>query len=175
MRKNEKVSTASKKVVAAKAARRPAPTGARLLAPGDEVRLPLRIHNRVHGYDPRLLREDVPSRAIEGLVLSVREIATGKLVPLASGEFSQYVLEVLHNRSFDAIFSSTQNAGKSTMGQRPQNTPMWARVKSALHQMGAERKLISLADGTLNASPLATMLDGWRIVKVRANEIEAVE
>lgn len=176
MQKAKPASAASKKVVAAKTRQRASARQApQMLAPGDEVRLPLRIHNRFAGYDPRLLREDAPSRQIEGLVLSIRDIATGQLVPLASGEFSQYVVEVLHNRSFDASFSSVANAGKATMGMRPQNAPAWAKVKSVLKQLGAERKLVSTADNSINTSPLTELLDGWRVVKVKADQLEMPE
>ncbi len=57
MQKAKKASAASKKVVAAKTRQRASARQApQMLAPGDEVRLPLRIHNRFAGYDPRLLR-----------------------------------------------------------------------------------------------------------------------
>jgi hypothetical protein len=177
LKTTKKASSASKKVVAAKARRRSASKSKeqRMLAPGQEVRLPLRVHNLFAGYNPRLLREDVPSRQIEGLVLSIREIATGKMVGLAVGDFDKYVIEVIHNRSFDASFASTGNAGKATMGERPQNTKMWAKLKATLHQMGQERKLVSTTDDSFAKSALPELLDGWRVVKVRASEIEAVE
>jgi len=148
---------------------RPSP---RLLAPGEAIRLPLRAHNQFPGYDPRLLREEGPSRPIEGIVLSIREIASGQLVPLASGNLSQYVLEVLHNRSFDASFSSSHNAGRATAGEPPQASAVWERVRALLREMAAERKLVSISDGSISSSPLGTLLDGWRVVKVRADQIE---
>lgn len=171
----KKDTATSKKIAAAKARKRTtAKAPAQVLSLGEEVRLSLRAHNQFLGYDPRLLEEEGPSRAIEGLVLSIRELATGRLLPLASGNFGQYVLEVLHNRSFDPAFASLQNAGK-TIGEKPQATPMWTKVRDTLRQMAAEHKLISLSDGSLSASPLVGLLDGWRVVKVRADQIEIVE
>jgi hypothetical protein len=176
MRKKKKDTTTSKKVASAKGRKRRAPKAApRVLALGEEVRLSLSIHNQFAGYDPRRFREEGPSRPIEGIILSIREIATGQLLPLASGDYSKYVIEVLHNRSFDPSFASKQNAERMSAGERPQASPLWEKVRAALRQMAKERQLVSLADGSFSSSPLAGMLDGWRVIKMRANEIEAAE
>jgi hypothetical protein len=176
MVKKKPASTATKKVAAAKTTRRKKVSSAlKMLNPGDAVRLSLRIHNQYAGYDPRLLREEGASRQIEGIVLSIREIATGKLVPLATGNFNQYVLEIIHNRSFDPTFASLQNAGKVVPGERNRISPLWQKVQLGLRQMAKERKLISLADGSFSASPINALLDGCRIVKVRADEVEPPE
>jgi len=172
----KKDTTTSKKVAAAKARKRAkAQAPPRVLSPGEEVRLPLKVHNQFTGYDPRSLREEGPARPIEGIILSIREIASGQLVPLASGDFNQYVLEVLHNRSFDPSFASSQNAGRVGREERPQAAALWEKVRTLLRQMAQERKLISLADGSLPSSPVVGLLDGWRVVKVRADQIEVPE
>lgn len=172
MQKKTKAPAASKKIAAAKAKKRPrVNVQPRMLAPGDEVRVPLRVHNSYPGYDPRSLAEDVPTRAIEGIILSIRDIATGHLVPLATGNFDQYVLEIIHNRSFDAAFGSQQNSSKMPPGSPPQASPLWNKSCMLIKQLAAERKLISSADGSVYKSPLANLLDGWRIVKVRADQV----
>ncbi|NIM06429.1 MAG: hypothetical protein GTO55_08515 [Armatimonadetes bacterium] len=176
MKKTKKDTAASKKVAAAKSRKRtPVKRSPKVLAPGEEIRLSLRTHNQFTGYDPRLLREEGPSRPIEGIILSIREIASGQLVPLASSDFGRYVLEVLHNRSFDPSCASAENAPSGATGDRPQAAPLWEKVRSTLRAMTKERRLVSLTDGSLSSSPLATMLDGWRIVKVRADQIEVPE
>ena len=176
MMKSQKDTTASKKIAAAKARKNAETQGPQLpISPGEVVRLSLRSHNEYAGYDPRLLREEGPSRPIEGIVLSIREVATGSLVALAAGDFKKYVVEVIHTRSFDPAFGSLQNAGKVSAGERAKRGPLWDKMRNTLRQMAAEHKLISLADGSLNTSPLNEMLDGWRIVKVRADQIEVAE
>ncbi len=175
MEKKKRASTASKKVAAARAKRRPSARSAPLiLAPGEVVRLPLREHNRFAGYDPRHLQgEEASGWPIEGIILSLREISSGQLVPLASGDPGRYVLEVLHSRSFDPSFASVQNAGRAAAPG--QTSPIWAKVRALLSSLAAERKLVSLADGSLASSSLASLLDGWRIIKVRADEVEVPE
>jgi|WetSurMetagenome_2_1015567.scaffolds.fasta_scaffold410476_2 hypothetical protein len=176
MIKKKPASTATKKVAAAKVAKsKKTKNPLTLLAPGDAVRLSLRVHNRFSGYDPRQKREDSTSRQIEGIILAIREIATGKLAALASGDFSQYVLEVIHNRSFDPSFASTQNAGKVIPGERGRISPLWQKVQQAIKQMAKEHKLVSISGGGFSGSPISGLLDGFRVVKVRADEIEALE
>jgi hypothetical protein len=176
MVKKIQASSATKKVATAKTTRRKKVTNTlKLLAPGDIVRLSLKIHNQYAGYDPRLLREEGVGRQIDGIVLSIREIATGKLVPLASGKFSEYVLEIIHNRSFDPTFASLQNAGKVIPGERGRISPLREKVQQLLRQMAKERKLLSISDKTFSASPVGNLLDGCRVIKVRADEVEASE
>ncbi len=98
---------------------------------------------------------------LSGIVCSIRNVKTGKLVPKAAGRMSDYVLEILDTQTFDPAFSSARNTG----GPAPKQAVAQAVKKAA--QAG---RLMSDAAGSLREGPLAR-LDGWRIVKFVASEV----
>lgn len=139
---------------------------------GDAVRMPTEASNTFSHYDPR---QEIAGRGagpIEGLVCAIREVATGKLVAKTSGALSGYVLEVLHDRTFHPQFSGNINSGGPKGSVIARENAKWARVRAHLMEMAKSGKLVSQATGALNAEPFASLLDGWRVVKLHADLVE---
>jgi len=142
---------------------------------GDAIRLPAESRNQMARYDPRIARAARGGEAIEGIACSIRDIATGKLVPMTHGNLEGYVLEVLHNRTFTLQFSSSKNTGGPRGPDRVTDNPSWKRLRTLLRAMASQQQLLSAASGGLSREPLSSLLDGWRVIKVRAELVELVE
>jgi hypothetical protein len=110
--------------------------------------------------------------ATEGLVCSIREIATGKLVGKTKGALTEYVLEVLHQRTFKSQFSSSQNTGGRRGPNDVSSNPAWVKLRGLLREMAARSEFVSQASGGLSQQVFGSLLDGWRMVKVRAQMVE---
>jgi len=145
------------------------------VAVGDAVRLPADTSNQMARYDPGFLGAARGAEAIEGIVCSIRQISSGKLVPVTQGKLQGYVLEVLHSHTFAPQFSSTRNTGGPRGPERVSDSPSWKRLRVLLREMASERQFVSAAPGGLAREPFASLLDGWRVIKVRAEVIELVE
>jgi hypothetical protein len=104
----------------------------------------------------------------EGIVCSIREIATGKLVAKTRAPLHQYVFEVLHDRTFRPAFSSTSNVGAAKGTGEPGRSSAWRRVREMLREMSARNEF--LVPGS--EAVFGSLLDGWRVVKVRARAEE---
>ncbi|UCC69285.1 MAG: hypothetical protein JSV79_05050 [Armatimonadota bacterium] len=142
------------------------------VAVGDAVRLPPERHNEIRLYDPKLATGARAAEAIEGIVCSIRDIRTGKLVPKTKGDLTGFVLEILHTQTFRAQFSSEKNvAGSSGAGALTDN-PLWLNLRAALQETAARRDFASAGSGALLEEPFASFLDGWRVVKVKAEAVE---
>ena len=152
-----------------RAAERPKPVGV-----GDAVRMPTDVSNTFRHYDPRQEISGLGAGVIEGLVWSIREVASGKLVPKTRGALSGYVLEVLHDRTFHPQFSGNVNSGGPKGPTVASENPKWVRIRTLLQEMAKSGKLVSQASGGLTAEPFVTLLDGWRVVKLHAEVVEVV-
>jgi len=51
--------------------------------------------------------------------------------------------------------------------------PIRARLRELLTEMAAKKKYISVVSGGLAEEPLLSLLDGWRVVKVRAERVQS--
>lgn len=143
------------------------------VAVGDVVRFSGDARNQMSRYDASASPEARGAEAIEGIVCSIRNIATGKAVGKTRGDVSSFVLEIVHHQTFKVHYASDRNTGGPRGPENVRNNPIWARVREALTAMAAKKQYISSAAGGLSEEPLASLLDGWRVVKVKAESVES--
>ena len=169
--------TARKKAKTTESARprRKVSRAPRAIAVGDAVRVPAEVHNRITRYDPRLARVGQGSEAIEGIVCSIRKVATGRLAAKTSGPLDGFVLEILHAQTFRPQLSSVRNSGGPKGSEDPTQNPTWLRLRAKLQEMASRRQFVSHASGRFTSEPFDAMLDGWRVVKVRAELVDRDE
>jgi hypothetical protein len=145
------------------------------VAVGDAVRFPAEARNQIGRYDPAIARGARGAEAIKGIVCSVRNIATGKLVAKTRGDLAGYVLEIMHDQTFQLHYGSDRNTGGPRGPESVRDNPAWRRVREVLGEMAASGKLVSAASGGLGEEPVRSLLDGWRVVKVKAEYVESAE
>jgi hypothetical protein len=146
------------------------------VAVGDEVRLPVEMANQFRHYDARQELLGRTGDAIEGLVCSIREILTGKRVAKTHGPLEKYVLEIVHNRTFSAQYGSRQNNRDRSGRPAADLAACEARLRLAdlLRQAASNGEVAGQASDLLTKDPFAALLDGWRVVKLRANLVEVL-
>jgi len=108
---------------------------------------------------------------VEGIVCSIRDIAAGKLVGKTKGPAEGYVFEVLQDRTFSPALSSTRNIGGARPPAEVTSNPTWRKVREVLREAAARGQLLGGAPQEL----LGSVLDGWRVTKVRAQMVERRE
>lgn len=143
------------------------------VAVGEAVRIPVEAPNLITRYDPARARGARGAEAIEGIVLSIRKIASGQLVAKTTGDLSGFVLEIVHNQTFRPYLSSDKNTGGPRGPEQVTANPAWMRLRELLREMVESKQLVSAASEGLSKEPLRSLLDGWRVVKVKAQHIEA--
>ncbi|OPZ81157.1 MAG: hypothetical protein BWY76_03124 [bacterium ADurb.Bin429] len=144
-----------------------------MLTVGDYVRLKSRAANQHQSF--QLNREELSTQyeSVDGIVLSIREISTGRLLAETSGDLDGYVIELLNERTFSSRFASQRNAPRGT--DHPTAAPAWARLRQALRQAADGGVLYSSSMPTLfTESPLAKLLDGWKVLRIRSCDFEPV-
>jgi hypothetical protein len=144
------------------------------LAVGDHVRLKARIANQHQSF--QLTRDEMATQhePVDGIVLSIREIGSGKLVRETDGPLDAYVIELLNERTFSARFASTRNAPRGT--DHPTAAPSWDRLRRALNDAALQGVLYSSTMPALfTESPLAKLLDGWKVLRVRSCDFELLD
>jgi hypothetical protein len=104
-------------------------------------------------------------------VASIRDIRSGELVAMATGDLGQYVFEVIHVDSFRPGFGSTRNAAGADTPGGLTASPAWKTLRKKLRDTAKKGKLVSHAAGTLDKEITAGLLDGWRASKVRATDL----
>jgi len=159
------------------------------IAVGDLGAVPGEARNLIARYEPRGGGLTRGGPAIEGLVCSIREIVTGRLVARTKGPLAGYVIEVIHDLTFSPQFSSAANTQRGAAGAL-QPTPlagagggrapageerdlreragMWFRLRALLRKMAEGGEFVSVAGGGLASGEFRQLLDGWRVVKVKA-------
>jgi len=157
---------------ARRASRRPS-AALSTVAVGDAVRIAADVRNLIGRYDPKAVQER-HGEGIEGIVCSIRQIATGKLVAKTSGDLSGFVLEVVHNQTFRLHYGSDRNTGGPRGPEDVRENPVWQRTRSALRELATSKKFGSLSVGGAPDESLRSLLDGWRVVKVKAQQVEAM-
>lgn len=148
---------------------------AQTIAIGDQVRVPLQAANAFPGYSLPREPGEFLSEPIEGLVCSIREVSTGQLTAVASGRLDQFVFEILHSRTFNPRFSSEHNVGGARVARPVQEYDRWKRLRQRLRESAEKGQLLSHASQGLVKEVLGTMLQGWRVTKVRTDAIESME
>ncbi|MFB3880412.1 MAG: hypothetical protein ACE149_04070 [Armatimonadota bacterium] len=141
------------------------------VAIGDAVRIS--ASNLIGRYDPSVALER-GGEVIEGLVSSIRQISTGKLVPKTTADLSGYVLEVVHTQTFRPHLASDANTGGARASDDARESPAWHRLQTALRAMAGSKRLVSISTGGISDGSIRPLLDGWRVVKVKAQHAEAM-
>ena len=159
----------------APARRRPDPAykALKTVAVGDVVRFSGGFRNQMTRYDANVSGDGRGAEAVEGIVCSIRSISTGKLVGKTRGGMSGYVLEIVHHQTFKLHYGSDRNTGGPRGPEDVRNNPTWARLRQLLTEMAAKKQYISAAAGGLAEEPLASLLDGWRVVKVKSEHVQS--
>jgi hypothetical protein len=142
------------------------------VAVGDVVTVP--TENRGEG-DVGSWAATGPAEAILGLVCSIRAIATGKLVSKTRGDLSGYLLEVIHGESFLSQGVSSVNRGGPRRLRQLRQTPAWSETRALLRGLAGKQDLVSASSGRLSQDPFGSLLDGWQVMKVKADAVEAPE
>jgi hypothetical protein len=117
------------------------------------------------------LATDQDGEVTQGIICSIREIATGKMVAKSKEDLGRYLLEVLHLRTFRPQFSSNRNVGPAS-GSQVVKSPAWRRIQEILRNAAKERRFFSYATGGLPNELFGSLLDGWRVVRARAAAVE---
>jgi hypothetical protein len=138
------------------------------------VRIPAEVPNLIGRYEPKATQEGRGREGIEGIVCSIRDIATGKLVAKTSRDLSAYVLELLHSQTFRLHYASDRNTGGPRGPEDVRENPVWQRLRGALREMAAGKQLLTVSGEGMFEGPLRSLLDGWRVVKVKARQVEAI-
>jgi hypothetical protein len=143
-------------------------------AVGDHIRMKNRLSNEHQSYQTTSTSVAFVREAVDGLVFSAREIATGRLVPVTSGNPEQYIFEILIDNTFNPKFASTRNAPRTA--EKATGTPSWRRMRATLHEMGKNGQLLATSSPDFHANnPLDKVLDGWKIIKVLAKDLSTLE
>lgn len=140
------------------------------LAIGDHVRLKARVANQHKSF--QVTGSEVASNyePVDGLVFSIRDIATGDLVAATASDPSNYVIELLINRTFNTKFASMKNAPRTS--EQESATPAYKKVRKGLRDAAnAGQFFTSIDPASYITSPLAKQLDGWKIIKVWSKDI----
>ncbi len=138
------------------------------------MRIPVSAADGALRSETSATQQDRSSEALEGIVSSIREIATGKLVAKTTGDLAHYVLEVVHSQTFQLHYASDRNTGGPRGAEDFRQSPIWRSLRSVLRQMAAAKRLVSVSQGGATEEPLRSLLDGWRVVKVKARQAEAM-
>jgi len=136
---------------------------------GDHVRLQSRAVNR--HKSSRLAESESATllEPVEGLILTIRDISSGRLVKQATGTLENYVIEIVYDHTFNTRYASLRNAPRAST-ESPVNMPGWKRLCVALRSAADRDQFYSTTSPTmLTDSPLASLLDGWKVVKIRSN------
>ena len=140
----------------------------RAIAVGDAVMLPAGVLNQIRRYDAHATLGGRGAEAVSGLVCSIRQVATGKFTAKTRGDLEGYVLEILHSRTFQTQFSSKINTGGAKSSEVVSDNPSWSRLRSLLKQQAESKQLASYGSGNVAREVFGTLLDGWRLVKMKA-------
>jgi hypothetical protein len=135
---------------------------------GDEVRVSAEVRNEHVAYAHAAGTEG-GREPIDGLVVSIREISSGRRVKVAAGDARNYVFDLLDTQTFDPRFSSKINSQGVAAGHIEAGAT-YGQVQAALRQRSVEAKEVG-AEALLRQEPFSALLDGWRLVRVCAAEV----
>jgi len=145
-----------------------------VLAVGDYIRLKMRDLNLHQAYRAIAGETATVHESVDGIILSIRSVSTGQLVVNTDGTLDQFVIELIHNRTFNPRYASLRNVARGV--EDPITTPGWKKLRAILRKSAEEGKLFSTASPELlTNSPLASLLDGWKVIKLWSQNIESLE
>jgi len=156
-----------------KAARRRRKKPLTKVAIGDVISVPGRVRGEAERAGPSW-GTGAPAETVLGLVCSIRAIATGKLVGRTRGDLSKYLLEVIHSESFAAQGPPSVNREQRRLSRLRQN-PAWSQTRALLRELADKKDLVSAVSSRLSQEPFDSLLNGWRVVKVKGDQVEAPE
>jgi hypothetical protein len=81
-------------------------------------------------------------------------------------------LEIVHNQTFRPFLSSDRNTGGVRGPEEVTANPLWVKLRGLLREMADRKQLVASASEGLSQDPLRTLLDGWRVVKVKAQHAD---
>jgi len=171
-KKAKKKARRSSRKSAAKKPTRSRPERLKVVSVGDAVRVPAEARNRIGRYDTGLAKAGRGTQPIEGIVASIRRVSTGELVSATRGDISNYVIEIVHNETFMRPFSSDRNTGGPRGPENVRANAAWNTLGETLRRMAGKSQFVSTAGGQFGEEPFRSLLDGWRVVKVRAEHVE---
>ncbi len=148
-----------------------APARRRPVALGAVVRIPRGLAPTAGGDNLRSPRSSPGQREMRGIVCAIRDVTSGKPVVKTRGDLGKFVLELLHDMTFDREYSSAQNAGGRGPAASEGLGQAWERVRALIQEKvaaapGPMPAMMMLADEDFRRS-----LDGWRLIKVRADSV----
>ncbi|HEY3417084.1 MAG TPA: hypothetical protein VGM23_09395 [Armatimonadota bacterium] len=143
------------------------------LSIGDHVRLKTVDSNMHKSYMDASMPTAPLHAPLDGLVLSIRDISTGKLQKQSKGDARNYVIELLVDTTFSPRYASQSNAPRGT--ERPNLTPGWRRIRAALRENAEKGQLVASTPELFADSALAPLLDGWKVVKIWSDQISDLE
>lgn len=144
------------------------------IAVGDHVRLSTFLANDHQSFQVSDIQVSSRREPLTGLVLSIRDIKTGQLLSATRGGFDNFVIELLYDSTFNARYASLRNAPRGV--DRVTATPAWRRLRASLREMNEKGEFCGTTmPNFFTESPIAKFLDGWKVVKVHASEIENLE
>lgn len=161
---------ARKQASSRRSKRKAAPKRKRSQAPvavGEAVRLPPEGENKIACYDRQSGGQG--REETEGIVCAIRDIRSGKLVAKTRGALTDFVLEILQIQSSQLRSSSDRRGGGYGV---PTDSPVWGKLQGLLQEMAGRGEYASAGSGALLEEPFSSLLDGWRVVKAKAEEIE---
>jgi len=145
-----------------------------VLAIGDHIRLKTRAANQHGTYNIEDAQVAYSLEPADGLVLSIRDISSGQLLPTTKGSLDNYVIEMVFDNTFNSKYASTKNAPRSV--DRVTATPLWRVIRTTLKETAARGELLSTSTPNFfSEGPLATKLDGWKVIKVHSMEVTLLE
>lgn len=141
-------------------------------AVGDQVRVPTDVRNdfRPYEHSPGTPGARQP---LDGTLIAIREISSGRPVKVAAGDPRGYVFDILDDRTFDPRVAAKANSQGAISGQ-VRTSAAFHRVQQAIRQRTGRTAPVNGA-GALAESPLHGLLDGWRVVRVCTAQIEVTE
>ena len=136
---------------------------------GDRVRLKSRMANEYLSMRDANGEMASAREPMEGMVFSIRDVATGRLVAEATGDLTQYVIEIVYDHTFNARYASLRNAPRGS--DSIYGTPGWKKMQAALRAAAQKGELF--ATGMMKAADptILSLLDGWKVVKIWSKDI----
>jgi hypothetical protein len=138
---------------------------------GDHVRLASYMANTHPSYLAAGSHIAMAREAVDGLVLSIRELRTGKLSLATVGAPDNYIIEIVYDATFNPRYASPKNAPKTV--ERAVGSPLWQRLRDTMRKEASEGRTYCTAQGA--DSPYDKLIDGWKVVKVRSSEVVSLE
>jgi hypothetical protein len=141
------------------------------LAVGDHVRLSSYKANQHTSYltSPAFL--GLSYEPVDGLILSIRDLRTGKLTANTTGALDGHIIELVYDATFNSRYASSRNFTKGV--EQISGGQAWKKLRETLRREASEGRLFSTS--TEGGIPVARLMDGFKVVKVRSTDLVSLE